>query len=305
MLAAGVVLVWFIVAVFADVIAPYEPNAHNLKEILQSPNWAHWLGTDNFGRDVLSRIIHGTRIDLQMGIVGVALPFIIGTMLGAIAGYFGGIVDNILMRILDVVLAFPWLVLLDGHHLAAGARPHQLLHRDHSSSPGSPTRGSCARRCWFSRTATSWWRRATWATATRASCFRHILPNALVPSIVFSMSDVVLVILAGSAISYLGLGVQPPTAEWGVMIAEGAELHLHRLVDDHLPRARHRLPRSRFQPSRRRPRRETRHQGVMVRDPAGRESGGRGGDARAHAARAVDGVTLSLDEGEVCSAWWA
>ena len=89
---------------------PYGPNAHNLKQILQSPNWVHWLGTDNFGRDVLSRIIHGTRIDLQMGIVGVVLPFVIGTMLGAVAGYFGGIVDNILMRILDVVLAFPWLV---------------------------------------------------------------------------------------------------------------------------------------------------------------------------------------------------
>ena len=104
---AGVVFVWIVLAIFADVIAPYEPNAHNLKEVLQPPNWAHWLGTDNFGRDVLSRIIHGTRIDLQMGIVGVALPFVIGTILGAVAGYFGGIVDNILMRILDVVLAFP------------------------------------------------------------------------------------------------------------------------------------------------------------------------------------------------------
>ena len=128
--------------------------------------------------------------------------------------------------------------------------------------------------------------------------FRHILPNALVPSIVFSMSDVVLVILAGSAISYLGLGVQPPTAEWGVMISEGPELHLHRLVDDHFPGPCHRLPRSGLQPSCRRPRRETGRQGVMgdilqVEDLAVEV------ETPERRMRAVDGVTFSLGEGEV------
>ena len=216
----GIVLVWFIVAVFADVIAPYEPNAHNLKEILQSPNWAHWLGTDNFGRDVLSRIIHGTRIDLQMGIVGVALPFIIGTMLGAIAGYFGGIVDNILMRILDVVLAFPWLVLL--------MAIISLLEPGLTSFYIAITLVAWVSYARLVRSQVLVLKNSDFVVAARnlgyghaRIMFRHILPNALVPSIVFSMSDVVLVILAGSAISYLGLGVQPPTAEWGVMIAEG------------------------------------------------------------------------------------
>ena len=216
----GIVLVWFIVAVFADVIAPYEPNAHNLKEVLQSPNWAHWLGTDNFGRDVLSRIIHGTRIDLQMGIVGVALPFIIGTMLGAIAGYFGGIVDNILMRILDVVLAFPWLVLL--------MAIISLLEPGLTSFYIAITLVAWVSYARLVRSQVLVLKNSDFVVAARnlgyghaRIMFRHILPNALVPSIVFSMSDVVLVILAGSAISYLGLGVQPPTAEWGVMIAEG------------------------------------------------------------------------------------
>ena len=217
---AGIVFVWFIVAVFADVIAPYEPNAHNLKEVLQSPNWAHWLGTDNFGRDVLSRIIHGTRIDLQMGIVGVALPFIIGTMLGAIAGYFGGIVDNILMRILDVVLAFPWLVLL--------MAIISLLEPGLTSFYIAITLVAWVSYARLVRSQVLVLKNSDFVVAARnlgyghaRIMFRHILPNALVPSIVFSMSDVVLVILAGSAISYLGLGVQPPTAEWGVMIAEG------------------------------------------------------------------------------------
>ena len=217
---AAIVFVWFIVAVFADVIAPYEPNAHNLKEVLQSPNWAHWLGTDNFGRDVLSRIIHGTRIDLQMGIVGVALPFIIGTMLGAIAGYFGGIVDNILMRILDVVLAFPWLVLL--------MAIISLLEPGLTSFYIAITLVAWVSYARLVRSQVLVLKNSDFVVAARnlgyghaRIMFRHILPNALVPSIVFSMSDVVLVILAGSAISYLGLGVQPPTAEWGVMIAEG------------------------------------------------------------------------------------
>ncbi len=216
----GVVLLWIVVAVFADVIAPYEPNAHNLKEVLQPPNWVHWLGTDNFGRDVLSRIIHGTRIDLQMGIVGVALPFVIGTMLGAIAGYFGGIVDNILMRILDVVLAFPWLVLL--------MAIISLLEPGLVSFYIAITLVAWVSYARLVRSQVLVLKNSDFVVAARnlgyghaRIMFRHILPNALVPSIVFSMSDVVLVILAGSAISYLGLGVQPPTAEWGVMIAEG------------------------------------------------------------------------------------
>lgn len=219
-LGASLVSFWFLIALFADVIAPYDPDAHNLQEFLQSPNWAHPLGTDNFGRDVLSRVIHGTRVDLEMGIMGVVWPFFLGTMLGAVSGYFGGAVDILIMRLLDITLAFPFLVLMIAIMAALG--------------PGLTS-------FYIAITLVGW---VSYARLVRAQVlvlnssefilaarnlgyghlrimFRHMLPNALVPSIVFSMSDVVLVILAGSSISYLGLGVQPPTAEWGVMISEG------------------------------------------------------------------------------------
>jgi peptide/nickel transport system permease protein len=221
-LSLGIALVafWLLVALLAPVIAPYHPDAHDLQATLQPPSLAHPLGTDNFGRDVLSRVIYGTRVDLQLGIMGVLWPFLLGTILGSIAGYFGGIVDTLLMRLLDVTLAFPFLVLMIAIISVLG--------------PGLSS-------FYIAITLVGW---VSYARLVRAQVlvlkssefvlaahslgyghtrimFRHILPNALVPSIVFSMSDVVIVILAGAAISYLGLGVQPPTAEWGVMIAEG------------------------------------------------------------------------------------
>jgi peptide/nickel transport system permease protein len=220
LIGAGIVLFWIALALLADVIAPFDPNAANYDAALLPPNAAHWLGTDNFGRDILSRIIHGARADLQMGIIGVLCPFILGTTLGSIAGYFGGAVDTILMRVVDVTIAFPFLVLmiaiitvlepgLGSFYIAitlVGWVSYARLVRAQTLVLKSSVFVLAARSLGYGH---------------RRIMFRHILPNALIPSIVFSMSDVVLVILAGSAISYLGLGVQPPTAEWGVMIAEG------------------------------------------------------------------------------------
>jgi len=223
-LRVGICLVtfWALVALLADVIAPYEPNAHNLKIVLSPPSWEHWLGTDNYGRDVLSRVIFGTRIDLQMGILAVLFPFILGTTLGSIAGYFGRWIDTLLMRILDVTMAFPFYVLM----LAIISILEPGLH----SFYVAVTLVGWVSYCRLVRSQVLVLKNSEFVMAARnlgyshgRIMFRHILPNALVPSIVFSMSDVVLVILAGSAISYLGLGVQPPTAEWGVMIAEGQQ----------------------------------------------------------------------------------
>ena len=219
-LGAATAIAWVLIAIFADVIAPFEPNAHNLKDFLQPPSWSHPLGTDNFGRDVLSRIIHGTRVDLEMGLMGVIWPFILGTALGSISGYFGGVVDMVVMRLLDITLAFPFLVLmiaimavlgpgLTSFYIAitlVGWVSYARLVRSQVLVLKNSEFILAARNLGYSH-----WR----------IMFRHILPNALVPSIVFAMSDVVLVVLAGSSISYLGLGVQPPTAEWGVMISEG------------------------------------------------------------------------------------
>ena len=107
-----ITIFWFILALGADVIAPFNPNTQDISNVLDPPSLKHWFGTDNFGRDVLSRVIHGTRVDLQMGLIGVILPFLLGTVIGSFSGYFGRFIDMILMRILDVMLSFPWLVLL-------------------------------------------------------------------------------------------------------------------------------------------------------------------------------------------------
>ena len=219
-LGAAIVLGWALVALLAPWVAPYDPIAHNLPEKLQGPALAHPFGTDNFGRDILARVMHGARIDLQMGIIGVLFPFIIGTTIGSIAGYAGGWVDSVLMRLVDVVLAFPFLVLMLA--IIAILGPGLLSFYIAMTLVG-----------WVSyarlvRAQVLVLKTSDFVTAARSLgfgrfriLFRHILPNCIAGSIVFSMSDIVLVVLSGSAISYLGLGVQPPTAEWGVMIAEG------------------------------------------------------------------------------------
>jgi len=219
-LGGGLIGFIILIAIFAPWVAPFDPIAQNLAVKLQGPSWAYPFGTDNFGRDILSRIIWGARIDLQMGLIGVAFPFVIGTTLGAIAGYAGRAVDAIAMRVVDVVLAFPFLVLL----MAIIA----IL------KPGLSSFYIAMALCgWVSyarliRAQVLVLKSADFVLAARSLgyshfriLFRHILPNVLTGSIVFSMSDVVLVVLNGAAISYLGLGVQPPTAEWGIMIAEG------------------------------------------------------------------------------------
>lgn len=219
---AGVLIVggWVVVALLAPWIAPYDPIAHNLPEKLQGPSLRHLLGTDNFGRDLLSRVMHGARIDLQMGVIGVIFPFMIGTVVGAIAGYSGRWVDATLMRLIDIVLAFPFLVLMLA--IIAFLKPGLVSFYIAITLVG-----------WVSyarlvRVQVLVLKDSDFVVAARSLgfgplriLFRHVLPNCIAGSIVFAMSDVVLVVLSGSAISYLGLGVQPPIAEWGVMIAEG------------------------------------------------------------------------------------
>ncbi len=219
-LGAAIVVGWGLVALQAPWIAPYDPISHDLPAKLQGPSLPHPFGTDNFGRDILSRVMYGARIDLQMGIIGVLFPFIIGTTIGSIAGYAGGWTDSVLMRLVDVVLAFPFLVLMLA--IIAILGPGLLSFYIAMALVG-----------WVSyarlvRAQVLVLKTSDFVTAARSLgfgrfriLFRHILPNCIAGSIVFSMSDIVLVVLSGSAISYLGLGVQPPTAEWGVMIAEG------------------------------------------------------------------------------------
>jgi peptide/nickel transport system permease protein len=200
--------------------APYYPIAQDLGATLQPPSLAHPFGTDNFGRDVHARIIWGARLDLLMGVFGVFTPFVIGSVIGLAAGYFGGLVDTLLMRLLDITISFPFFVLMIA--IIAVLGPGLVSFFIAVSLVG-----------WVSyarliRAQVLVLKHADFVVAARALGFgrfrimaRHLLPNAIVPAIVFSMSDIVLVVLLGSSLSYLGLGVQPPAAEWGVMIAEG------------------------------------------------------------------------------------
>lgn len=211
---------WVLLALFAPLIAPYDPIAQDLGSTLSPPSLAHWLGTDNYGRDILSRLIWGTRLDLQMGLVAVAITFTTGVVIGGLSGYVGGAVDIVLMRLLDVTISFPFFVLVIAivSVLGSGLASFYI-------AVGLVGWVSYAR---IVRAQTLVLRNSEFVVAARALGFgrarillRHVLPNAITPAIVFAMSDAVIDILLGSSLSYLGLGVQPPTPEWGVMIAEG------------------------------------------------------------------------------------
>ncbi|WP_428032996.1 ABC transporter permease [Ancylobacter sp.] len=207
-------------ALAAPLIAPYDPIYQDAAARLQEPSLLHPFGTDNFGRDILSRVIYGARVDLQIAVIGVFFPLVIGTVIGALAGFFGGIVDALLMRLIDIILAFPFLVLmlsiiailgpgLSSFYIAmalVGWVSYARLIRAQILVLKSADYAVAAVSLGFSRPRV---------------LFRHLLPNAVAGSLVFCMSDAVLVLLSGAAISYLGLGVQPPTAEWGIMVAEG------------------------------------------------------------------------------------
>ncbi|WP_374109194.1 ABC transporter permease [Rhizobium sp. B21/90] len=219
-IGAGILLFFVLVAVGAPLIAPYDPVLQAGDVRLQAPTLLHPFGTDNFGRDILSRVIWGTRIDLQIAVIGVLFPFMIGTTVGTIAGFFGGPVDAVFMRLVDIILAFPFLVLmlsiiailgpgLGSFYVAmalVGWVSYARLIRAQMLVLKSSDYAVAAVSLGFSRPRIM---------------FRHLLPNAIAGSLVFSMSDAVLVLLSGAAVSYLGLGVQPPLAEWGVMVAEG------------------------------------------------------------------------------------
>ncbi|PDO86752.1 ABC transporter permease [Kosakonia pseudosacchari] len=221
-LGVGLLIVgmWLCVALFAPWLAPFDPITQDATASLLPPGGAHLFGTDNFGRDIFSRVLWGARVDLQICLLGVIFPFLLGTTLGALSGYLGGAVDALIMRIIDIVLAFPFLVLMLAIIAILG-----------------PGLGSfyiaMAMVGWVSyarlvRAQVLTLKQRDFVLAARSLgyghariLFRHLLPNAMTGALVFSMSDCVLVLLNGAAVSYLGLGVQPPTAEWGVMVAEG------------------------------------------------------------------------------------
>jgi peptide/nickel transport system permease protein len=227
-LLLGLILlaVVLLVALFAPLLAPYNPIEQDLARAFAPPfSPGHLLGTDNFGRDELSRIIFSARLDLQIGFFSVLFPFIAGSLLGVTAGYLGGKTDNVVMRIVDVLLAFPFLVLVIALMTLFGPGLHNLYIA--VGIFGWITycrlvRGETliARNLEYIQAA------RTIGCTNRRVIFTHLLPNVIAPSLVYVFTGMVQAILTGAALSFLGLGPQPPTPEWGAMIAEGQQFLL-------------------------------------------------------------------------------
>jgi peptide/nickel transport system permease protein len=219
------VLVIVLVAIFGPFAVHYGANQQNLTDLLQGPSWKHPFGTDQFGRDTFSRVISAARIDLQIGFFGVTVPLIIGTVAGLLAGYYGGWLDLVIGRLIDIFTAFPFLVLVIAIVAMLGPGLFNLYI--------AITVVSWVAYARLARAETLRARRREYVTAARGLgysdrriMFRHLLPNIIPPTFVYAMSDFVLDMLAGASLGYFGLGVQPPQAEWGSMIADGHEFLL-------------------------------------------------------------------------------
>ena len=216
----AVMLLAILVALAAPLLAPYDPLAQNLGNTLARPGRAHLLGTDNVGRDVLSRVIWGTRVSLVAGLVSVALAVVAGTLLGILAGYFGGRVDGFVMRLMDAVLSFPPLVLALALGAVLGAGLTGVLLA--LGVVYTPTFARLMRGQVLSIEARDYVdaARALGASGWRVA-WRHVVPNAINPIIVQASLSVAFAILAEASLSFLGLGIQPPQASWGSMINAG------------------------------------------------------------------------------------
>ena len=221
LLGGGAILLLLLVcAVWPQGVAPYPPAAFDFRALLRPPSLAHPFGTDNFGRDILSRTIWAAQVDLQIALFATVFPAIFGTVVGSVLGYVGGWADALFRRIVDIFITIPFLVLVIAIVAVLG--------------PG-------LRNMYIAVSAVNWiiyarlmraevmaQARLDYASAGRVMgygavriIFRHLLPNALAPMLIYWMTDGALAILLGSSLGYLGLGAQPPTAEWGVLIADG------------------------------------------------------------------------------------
>lgn len=216
---AAVALLFF-VAVAAPWLAPFDPAEFNRDSILASPSARHWLGTDALGRDVFSRLVYGSRVSLAVGFVSVGISVLIGAFLGALAGYFGGTVDSAVMRLVDLMLCFPSMFLI----LAVIAFVGPSIWNVMAVIGLTGWMGVCR----LVRAEFLTLRERDYVAAARALgagplriIFRHLLPNALAPVLVAAVLGVAGAILTESALSFLGLGVQPPTPSWGNILADG------------------------------------------------------------------------------------
>lgn len=216
----GIFVFMIILAVFAPLLAPYDPLVTDLSQSLLGPSSAHWFGTDEFGRDILSRIFYGARVSLMVGVVAVGISLTVGATLGLIAGYLGGAWDDLIMRFTDILLAFPSILLAIAIMTGLGRGVENAMIA--IGIVGIPVYARLVRGQVLAV------RGQEYVEAARSigvgpfrQIWRHILPNVVSPLIVQASLGMSTAILDAAALGFLGLGVQPPQAEWGDMIAHG------------------------------------------------------------------------------------
>ena len=227
-LKIGIIIFFIIllIGLFAPFLTQYDPLYQDYNSLLLPPSFNHWFGTDNYGRDIFTRVIYATRLDLQIGFYTTYVPLIYGVMIGAYSGYFGGSIDTIMMRLTDTAMAFPFLILIifilsilgpgiQNIYIAVFLvawtmyarliRAEMLVEKNKDYIVAAQVLGFGSNRI----------------------IFKHAMPNIITSCIIFSMFDFVLNILLVSGLSFLGLGVQPPIPEWGAMVAEGRDFILN------------------------------------------------------------------------------
>jgi ABC-type dipeptide/oligopeptide/nickel transport system permease subunit len=222
MLGLIMVSVFILIALFAPFIAPYDPNEIDLASVLKAPSAEHWLGTDYYGRDLGSRIIYGSRISLSVGVIVQVISITIGTIMGSLAGYYGGKVDMFIMRIVDIVMSFPSLLLTIAIMVSLGPSLYNVF--------------IALGVVWWTRTARiirsefMRHREREYVEAARAIgnndfiiMYKHILPNCLAPLIISFTMGIASSIMAEASLSFLGLGAQEPTPSWGSIINNGLQ----------------------------------------------------------------------------------
>ena len=218
----AIVIVTAIAGLSAEWIAPYNPTANDFEAMTEAPSWAHWLGTDQFGRDLLSRIIYGARTALIIGFISAFVGGFAGLVLGVGSAYFGGKIDLILQRVMDVLMAFPLIIMALAVVAIFGTGVQNVI-----AAITIPLIPRCAR---VVRASALSIREVPYIDAARTSGFshtriilRHMMPNVVAPFLIMLTAFVGQAILAEASLSYLGLGVQEPTPAWGLMLQGGAE----------------------------------------------------------------------------------
>lgn len=215
-----IILVFVLCALFPEWIAPYGYDEQDLSRQFISPGAEHWFGTDDYGRDIFSRVVYGSRISLSIGLVSISFSCVLGVLIGCLAGYYGSTLDNTLMRIMDIMLAMPSILLAIAIVATLGAGLRNLV-----IAIGISTIPQYARIVRASVLSIKDQEFVEAARCIGASDWRiltrHILPNCLAPIIVQATMNIAIAILSAASLSFIGLGIAPPTPEWGAMLSAG------------------------------------------------------------------------------------